>query len=164
MRKYSNWANCMVSKLHDFYKRFAHPKVWTWQNKLSSSLAIHTHWQITVTNGQKPHKIKQAFWLHFHAYIIREVVGSLARNGRTLLKDFWASCNAIYFFCSEDEIVALHPCRKNESSAKLNVFFFFKAHELLFFLSHTDYIQCMDLRYSHFSSGSKYATLIMFNK
>lgn len=103
-------------------------------------------------------------WLHFHAYIIREVVGSLARNGRTLLKDFWASCNAIYFFCSEDEIVALHPCRKNESSAKLNVFFFFKAHELLFFLSHTDYIQCMDLRYSHFSSGSKYATLIMFNK
>lgn len=103
-------------------------------------------------------------WLHFHAYIIREVVGSLARNGRTLLKDFWASCNAIYFFCSEDEIVALHPCGKNESSAKLNVFFFFKAHELLFFLSHTDYIQCMDLRYSHFSSGSKYATLIMFNK
>lgn len=103
-------------------------------------------------------------WLHFHAYIIREVVGSLARNGRTLLKDFWASCNAIYFFCSEDEIVALHPCGKNESSAKLNVFFFFKAHELLFFLSHTDYIQCIDLRYSHFSSGSKYATLMMFNK
>lgn len=103
-------------------------------------------------------------WLHFHAYIIREVVGSLARNGRTLLKDFWASCNAINFFCSEDEIVALHPCGKNESSAKLNVFFFFKAHELLFFLSHTDYIQCIDLRYSHFSSGSKYATLIMFNK
>lgn len=103
-------------------------------------------------------------WLHIHAYIIREVVGSLARNGRTILKDFWASCNAIYFFCSEDEIVALHPCGKNESSAKLNVFFFFKAHELLFFLSHTDYIQCMDLRYSHFSSGSKYATLKMFNK
>lgn len=103
-------------------------------------------------------------WLHFHAYIIREVVGSLARNGRTILKDFWASCNAINFFCSEDEIVALHPCGKNESSAKLNVFFFFKAHELLFFLSHTDYIQCMDLRYSHFSSGSKYATLKMFNK
>lgn len=133
MRTYSNWANCMVSKLHDFYKRFAHPKVWTWQNKLSSSLAIHTHWQITVTNGQKPHKIKQAFWLHFHAYIIREVVGSLARNGRTLLKDFWASCNAINFFCSEDEIVALHPCGKNESSAKLNVFFFSKLTSYYFF-------------------------------
>lgn len=72
-------------------------------------------------------------WLHFHAYIIREVVGSLARNGRTLLKDFWASCNAINFFCSEDEIVALHPCGKNESSAKLNVFFFSKLTSYYFF-------------------------------